>query len=221
LYGQLLPATIGGDIVRATLLANKVTLRTAVVSTLADRLTGLAVLVLMILAQAPLIAWRLGGSVQIRGLAALGLPVLVGVASILVWFTPSLARYLPAPFHRLVERTMTWREAMLRASLGVTVVGLSILLHLAAVTQIYLLAQSAGVHLLPLDCILLVPPALLLSALPISINGWGVREGALASAFALIGVPPTDMVTVSILYGLTGPAMGLVFGAQALLRLRR
>jgi hypothetical protein len=42
------------------------------------------------------------------------------------------------------------------------------------------------------------------------------HEGALAGGFALIGVPVADVVTVSILYGLTAPAIGLIYGVVAL-----
>jgi hypothetical protein len=63
-----------------------------------------------------------------------------------------------------------------------------------------------------------VPPALLLSALPLSLSGWGVRESALAGAFGLIGAPTAEVVAVSILYGLTSSAIGVVYALASLLR---
>ena len=48
---------------------------------------------------------------------------------------------------------------------------------------------------------------------PVSLSGWGVREGTLAGMFALVGMAPADIVVVSILYGLTGPAIGVVYAA--------
>jgi hypothetical protein len=36
-----------------------------------------------------------------------------------------------------------------------------------------------------MDSLLIVPPAPLISAIPISLGGWGVGEGALAAGFVL------------------------------------
>ncbi len=49
--------------------------------------------------------------------------------------------------------------------------------------------------------LVLVPPALLLTVLPVSLAGWGVREGALVGLFVLIGAPRATVLTCSLLYG--------------------
>jgi len=41
-----------------------------------------------------------------------------------------------------------------------------------------------------------------LSLLPISVGGWGVREGSLIAAFALVGVPPEVALAASITFGI-------------------
>ena len=64
--------------------------------------------------------------------------------------------------------------------------------------------------------VLIIWPAMLFASLPISLNGWGVRETAIASAFALLGINPVVGVTVSILFGMSGPLMGLFGGCAAL-----
>ena len=48
----------------------------------------------------------------------------------------------------------------------------------------------------------LVPPVLLVTTLPISIAGWGVREGAMVGAMALIGVPQEGALVLSLILGL-------------------
>ena len=60
-----------------------------------------------------------------------------------------------------------------------------------------------------LDCILLVPPVILVTVVPISIAGWGVREGAMVVAFGFIGVPASAAFAVSVLFGLTLAAASL------------
>ena len=57
-----------------------------------------------------------------------------------------------------------------------------------------------------------MPPVLLVMTLPISIAGWGVREQAMVSAFALINVPGEGALALSIMFGLLGLIMGLPGG---------
>jgi hypothetical protein len=59
------------------------------------------------------------------------------------------------------------------------------------------------------DCILLVPPVILVTVVPISIAGWGVREGAMVVAFGFINVPASAAFAVSVLFGLTLAAASL------------
>ena len=49
----------------------------------------------------------------------------------------------------------------------------------------------------------IVPPAILLTVIPVSLAGWGVREGALVALFSFIGADKATVLTMSILYGLT------------------
>jgi ubiquinone/menaquinone biosynthesis C-methylase UbiE len=104
--------------------------------------------------------------------------------------------------------------ALFSRTLSPTVIG-GLLIHLASVKLVFLLGRTVDVPLGFVDCLLLVPPVLLLAALPISVAGWGVREGALVGRFALIGVPAVSVVAVSILYGLTAPAIGVVYAVVA------
>jgi uncharacterized membrane protein YbhN (UPF0104 family) len=48
----------------------------------------------------------------------------------------------------------------------------------------------------------IVPPALVLTVIPISIAGWGVREGVLVSLFSLIGADRTVVLMMSLIYGM-------------------
>jgi hypothetical protein len=47
-----------------------------------------------------------------------------------------------------------------------------------------------------------VPLALVLSFIPVSIAGWGVREGAMVGLFSLIGADKTAVLMMSLLYGI-------------------
>ena len=48
----------------------------------------------------------------------------------------------------------------------------------------------------------IMPPIILLSVLPISFAGWGIREGALVGLLVTLGYPQEAVLLMSILYGL-------------------
>ena len=65
---------------------------------------------------------------------------------------------------------------------------------------------------LALSCALLVPAILEIAMLPISIAGWGVREGAAVLGFAALGVPADQALGASLSYGLLTAAVSLLGG---------
>lgn len=80
--------------------------------------------------------------------------------------------------------------------------GLSILIHLCAMTTFYLLGTGVGLDYPLMVYLVLVPPVILLTLLPISLAGWGIRESAMISLFLLIGADKTRVVSFSVLYGI-------------------
>jgi hypothetical protein len=58
-----------------------------------------------------------------------------------------------------------------------------------------------------------VPPIILISMIPISIAGWGVRENAMVAAFAYTGLPQSDGLVVSLLFGAAFFLVGAIGGA--------
>jgi len=53
------------------------------------------------------------------------------------------------------------------------------------------------------------PPVMLITMMPISIAGWGVREATMGLAFGYAGVMTTEGVNVSLLFG----AVSFIVGA--------
>ena len=81
-----------------------------------------------------------------------------------------------------------------------------------------MLGVSIELEITWVDCMVLMPPVLLLMTIPISIAGWGVREQAMVSAFALIGISGEGALALSIMFGLVSLFMGLPGGIVWLLR---
>ena len=74
---------------------------------------------------------------------------------------------------------------------------------------IYVLALSLDIDLRLLDCMILMPPIILLSLMPVSIGGWGVREGAMVVVLNLVDIGPEQALPLSALVGLLGMLMSL------------
>jgi hypothetical protein len=59
------------------------------------------------------------------------------------------------------------------------------------------------------DCVLLLPLVTLITLFPLSVGGWGVREGAMIVALGFVSVSATSAFSLSVLYGLVILASGI------------
>jgi uncharacterized protein (TIRG00374 family) len=65
-------------------------------------------------------------------------------------------------------------------------------------TQIYILALSFTVDITYIDFILIYPIASLVSLIPITISGFGTREGTLIQLFSHYNIPSDTIVAISL-----------------------
>lgn len=82
---------------------------------------------------------------------------------------------------------------------------------------IYLLSISASVNLSFLQIMTVLPVITLIASLPISIGGWGVREGAFVFGLGLLGVPMETAFLVSVQIGLISMVTIILSGIPAIL----
>ena len=78
---------------------------------------------------------------------------------------------------------------------------LSVLVHVLAVVIAWCVVQSIAAPVLFGQVFLLVPPVMLITMMPISIAGWGVREATMGLAFGFAGLAANEGVNVSLLFG--------------------
>ncbi len=205
------PSTLGGDVIRGLYLGGGRRPGLALNSVLFDRGSGLALL--MALGAAALIAfpgydlpWPLTAGIVGGG----------GVLVVGWWTCPRLARLLP-PGNRLrrqVEDELGpfWRDRRLLFRVSVV----SLVFHLSQVGVQYLLALATGVTLAFSYCLIFHPVISVMTALPVSIGGFGVREGGSLYFLTRIDVDDSVAVTIGLLwFGLTAVA-GLLGGGLLL-----
>ena len=97
---------------------------------------------------------------------------------------------------------------MLFRSAG-AIVALAAIAQLGFIASVWLAARGLGIEAGLGDCLVVVPPVIIATLLPVSIAGWGVREGAMVFGFGLLGVAAADALALSILVGIANVAAGL------------
>ena len=205
-FNNFLPSNIGGDIVRVrdgSKLTGSTTSSLAGVGI--DRILGFGALYVLaaiafLMAPAP-----------VRGLAG-ARAVLLGLALLFsalayVFFRPGTAGRLMG-FSRLASigwargRFETVQDAVhaYRARVGLIWAAALASLAVQALAVLYYLAvaRALGIPLPAAAAFLMAPLCTLLQALPVSFNGWGLREGLFALYFSQIGLPRASALAFSL-----------------------
>jgi uncharacterized membrane protein YbhN (UPF0104 family) len=201
-FNLVLPTSVGGDVVRAWYLGRQEGLaspagrRTAAfLSVLADRVNGFAVLIVVACLAALCcptalprwISWTVAGmgAACVLGLAAL--PAL-----------PWLRKLLPGRLR--LTHLLDGAELYLRDRRGLAVVTLlSLVVQLANSVLAWLVGKGLGLPIPPLYYGVLIPLVSILTLLPISLNGMGLREYGTMLLLAPLGVGSAEAVTLSLL----------------------
>jgi glycosyltransferase 2 family protein len=214
-FSQVTPATIGGDAVKIWLLARGgAGWSLATYSVLIDRYVGVLALAIMVTVCLP---WSLGLIVDPVGQTALALIGFGSVAGLLAFMAIGASR--PKWTDRwwvvrhLAQLAVKLYELMFRSGTGLRVMALSLLSHILTATIAWCAARAAFAPFDYVQALLLIPPVILISTVPLSIAGWGVRESALVLAFGYAGLPENDALLVSILFGIAMLAFGVIGGA--------
>lgn len=212
-FNQVLPSSVGGDAVRMWLLRRRgVQWSDAVKGVAADRFTALIGLIALMVAGLPFLLSRVTNEAAILAIGGL---TLAGVAGTVVLLTldrlPKRLIAFPA-VASFVRFGALVRFLLLQSERRGLLFGSALLIHLVTAAACYALARGVGAQLSVLDAGILIPPVVLLTAVPISISGWGVREGAMVACLGLAGVPSEEALSVSLLLGAISVIIGLAGG---------
>ncbi len=218
------PSTLGGDVVRSLYLAERGSGRArAFNSVLFDRVNGLVVLVAI-------------GAVAFLLFPAYDLPRPLFLATVTFgsglflgwWMAPTLARLALPAGHRIrqvVEHDLGpfWRDR--RMLIGASVVSLAF--HFVQIATQLIVAHALRLDV-PFSYICVFHPLVsVLSSIPITLSGIGLREGGYLWFLRRIGIPEASAVAYGLLWllvivsnSLIGGVVFLASGAR-LPRLRR
>jgi glycosyltransferase 2 family protein len=113
------------------------------------------------------------------------------------------------PLVRLVQDLGGATRRVLLKPGAISVFAMATMAQVAMALAAYILALGLRVEVGLIGCLALMQPVALLTALPISIGGWGVREAAMIGLFALVGVPAHAALLLSVSLGLLAIVVSL------------
>lgn len=200
-FNQALPGGIGGDayrVLECAKLGNSK--KAAFYGVLLDRVLGLiGILLLNLLANVaypellPAAIFHLLNAIALGGIAAVVLFAMLG----------KIDRFAHLKFTRHLHEISA---DMRRVYHDPKAIGLhsviSVLIHFVSMLAVYYIGTGVGLNYGLLTFLVLVPPVMLLTIAPISLAGWGVREGGMIGLFLLVGADKTLVLSMSVLYGL-------------------
>jgi hypothetical protein len=229
--GTFLPASVGGDAVRAYALAReRVDASAAVASVLMDRMLGvLSILVMAVVGLA--FAQQMARDPMV--LTALAVTAIVCALTAIVVFSVRAERlvqqgaeWLPweagrALIVRLVSAMQVYAHR--HGDLANVLLG-SIGVQLLRIVQAYYLGLGLGIAQPITTYLAFIPVILLVMLLPVTINGLGTSQLAFVWAFAQAGVPGAQSFPLSVLFvalGVVGNLPGGLLYATGGLHVRQ
>ncbi len=191
------PSVVAGDVGRGYLLAQgRARLGAALHSVLADRVSGLVMLV-----------WVSAGGFLLCGPSVLpvelyyGMLAAAGGSIVLWWGLPRFVERCTAPgniIRRFVDRlSLPYHKDLTLLS---SVCGLSVCFHLFQLSLQGVVAASLGLTVPLWYLILFVPVVQIFSTLPVSFGGLGVREGGYVLCLALWGIERDEALAFGLVW---------------------
>lgn len=216
-FNQTLPTSIGGDAFKIFFAYKSgINLKTSVNSVVLERVTTALTLVILVLFTLPFFLPRVApqtANIFMTGIVLVAVGSVAGVALLATMdkFPKRLVKW--RMFQALVAFSLDTRRIFLTPKCLTLLTIWGVVAHINLVLVAYLIILALGIHASFIDCLVLVPLVIMTTILPISIAGWGVREGAMIAAFSLIGIPAEQSLMLSVIFGLMGVVTAIPGGA--------
>ena len=213
-FNQALPSTIGGDAARMVLSRRSgLSLAASINSVMLERVVAVFGLIILVVATQPFLLSRIGDNPAKYVFPLLAAAGVAGICFLMVldrvpeaWRKWTLVR-------GLAQLAADAKRLFLHPGYAIAAVALGVTGQLLVSALFYALAKALGLEQVDLlDCIVLIPPVILITTIPISIAGWGLREGAMVTLFAFVGVGQSDAFVLSVLFGVVNLLLSLPGG---------
>lgn len=216
-FNQTLPSSIGGDAMRIWLSSRgPAGLQPAAYSVFIDRTIGLLALAVMVIASLP---WSYALIDDPKGRAALLFVDFAALAGgicfiLLGRFKRRWMENWPFARHAIACSVITNR-LIFDWKVGPKLASITFCANLLTVVIAWSVIRSISAPPTFWQIFLLIFPVVLITMVPVSIAGWGLREATMGIAFGFAGLAAHEGINVSLLFGgvwlLVGAIGGLVW----------
>ncbi len=209
-FNQVLPTSFGGEAVRMWQAHRLgVSGEVAVIGVLLERIGGLFGLVVVTALGVAYLGSEIDNQAIRLGLLAT-LPVAVAAILALAALDRLPARSRRAPvLEKATRLARDSRRVFFAPATALPLLLLSMLSHALAAAAIYAFAEGLQLGLPFLSCVALFSAVILVTAIPISFAGWGLREGAMVALFAFAGLGADTALALSLAFGVAYLAASL------------
>jgi uncharacterized protein (TIRG00374 family) len=199
-FNQVMPSGIGGDLFKLIRLKEFFGYQNAFKFIFLDRLSGFAILLLSVFILLPFYLSALGNF-------PISTVLIVLVECIFLFFCVGLialkvAKYFAKSIYLRVSNFLVSMLAFANLNNLWSQFWTSSIVHFFGILTYAQIALSIGVDVSLFNYILTVPLIFLISLLPLSFAGWGVRELAAVSIFGYIGIEREEAFIISVMYGI-------------------
>ena len=198
-FSNIMPTSFGGDIIKAGFFKNQMGWLNAISAQLLDRASGLIFLLGTMLILFPLYIKNF----EIN-FALLTLVLSFSILFIIVLFAYIAKFLMKKKIHSYIlwiVKTFYDLRLFIEYKRLLEQLWVSALIHLNGIIAYYFIGLSIGINLDFLTYLLIVPLIFLISLLPISFAGWGVRELSAIALFNLVGVDVESALATSLMFG--------------------
>lgn len=210
---QCLPSSIGGDVYRGFMLKQHgLSTSSAVGSTFIDRLYGLSSFVILAVIGC-LFEWKILMATFLGEIMLLTISLIfAGLAGLLS--LRYIGAYLPTILSPLVILSNSIWTTFSQEKKSSQIIAASLGTALCIIVGAKMLALSIDLNLSLSQVFIVIPLVSLVSAIPLSFAGWGLREGAMVVILGAYGVSKEEALALSLLFGITQmlaslPGLGL------------
>lgn len=204
-FNNFLPTNVGGDVVRAVLTSEKKEkYLDSLVAVFMERFTGFVALIIFVIFLVPVAAYHFNFPDVLKYVLTPMIILVVGFG-FLFFVKPDLLRrislshqFMSAFRDKVVKLLNAIQSFKAKKKILAYTLFISLLFNLITIINVHVVAWALDITVSLFSLIVFVPVILLISAIPFSINGIGIVEGAYVLCLTQAGMPPPEALSVAL-----------------------
>jgi uncharacterized membrane protein YbhN (UPF0104 family) len=200
LFSQVLPNPLGDGLRVSIAVRRGVRLTVALRSAVFERVIMVVALLLLVAATEPMLRGAVGDAAP-TWLSWILLAMTLSGLGLLLTADRVVAKATALPLIRGLAAWSSDFRRLMSSRWSIAVYATSLFAHINLIVSAALVGWSLDLPLTALNYLAIMPIATVAMVIPISVGGWGVREGVLIAVLGAMGVPQATALTFSLMFG--------------------